>query len=140
MLKNKFKIFILEDEEVYELLYKQILQKHVTNYKCEIDFYTTINKATEALDTFGVNYWDLFICDLKLPLGNGGYSGEYFHTFSLLKKYNLKNVVIVSGYISPEIMQKAKELGAMNVIQKPINFELLAVNLNFIIKSLIGES
>lgn len=87
-------------------------------------------QALEAIDKFK-NKIDLIICDIMMP----GFSG--LELLSLLKNFyfNTIPVIIVSAYKMSEMVSSAKELGAIDFIPKPIDFNNLIVHIKKCLKT-----
>lgn len=135
MPKEKIKIFILEDDPIYRELYKTLIDVYVKNYDSKIDFYLNAFEAIGGVEKAGPDYWDIYICDLKVPFDSEKGSIEYFYALDLIRGFSLENVIIVSGYTSPEILKMAIDLNVMNVLGKPFHFEILVMNINYIIRN-----
>ena len=109
------KIFVIDDEYAMAKLLKLELESR--GYT--VEFALSCNEAFEKLDKF---FPELITLDIMMPEMNG------FQVFELLTKderYNKIPVVFVS-VISTDINKKrAMEMGAVDAIPKPINFDKL---------------
>jgi DNA-binding NtrC family response regulator len=88
----------------------------------KIDGYKVLKAygGKEALEVLDCNQVDLIISDVRMPNGDG----EFLLTE--VRKKDAKNppMVLVSGF-SELTREKAKELGAIDLLEKPIDFDSL---------------
>ncbi|KAB8037835.1 response regulator [Silvanigrella paludirubra] len=112
--KNKA-IAIIDDEiDILEVL-KDMIKSHinVTLY----DFNSPL-KAIESLqDGFQPN---IFLVDIKMPKMNG------LDFIAKLKKMNIhKPIIVISGHAEKQEAIECLKLGAFNLLDKPLSFEIL---------------
>ena len=106
------KILIVEDETFVRFLYKELLSK---DYEIEeaIDGF----EASEMIES---NKYDIVLLDVNIPFVNG---------IELLKKIKGKNIkakiIMISAYGMEEKKEKARELGAVEYLVKPIDLDVL---------------
>lgn len=90
----------------------------------EVDI-TYASNGVEALDGIRAGKAEMMFLDLTMPKLDG------YGVLETIKRESLKTVVIViSGDIQPEAMDRVKALGALEFIKKPINSEKLRDTLN----------
>jgi CheY-like chemotaxis protein len=122
--RRRKRILLVDDEPDICMVYQIVLQD--AGYECKpyID-------SVKALQEFRVNYYDLILLDIKMPVLNG---------FELCKKIreldNTTHIVFITAseeYYEKFRSQHFPELGKINYIQKPIGNEELVQIVNMII-------
>jgi DNA-binding NtrC family response regulator len=110
------RILIVDDEVVILLAFQQLLAVDGR----QIDTAETIEEAERLLDK---NHYDVVIADLRLT----GILGE--EGLEILQYVREKSpgtrMILVTGYGSPEIKEKAYELGAAFYFEKPVSTVVL---------------
>jgi DNA-binding NtrC family response regulator len=108
----KKQILICDDEIGILESYKLIL---------ETDYDLTLAKdGLEAIERFKAKAFDLVILDLKLPKKDG------MEVLKEIKKINpASNILVITGYQSVSLAEKAINLGASNYLTKPFEKEQL---------------
>lgn len=110
-MKNNTKILVVDDSETNLVLLEAILEDD--GFDVEIAF-----SVKDAESSLKKTIPDLILLDLLMPNENG---------FDLLRK--LKNnpefdqipIIIVTAFANDENKIKARDMGAVDVIEKPIN-------------------
>jgi DNA-binding response OmpR family regulator len=122
------RILLVDDELDTCLVYQIVLQD--AGYECN-----SYTESVKALQEFRVNYYDLILLDIKMPVLNG---------FELCKKIREvdRTVHIIFITASEAYYEKFRgqhfpELGKINYIQKPIGNEELVQIVNMIIANSI---
>lgn len=87
------------------------------------------NDGQEALDHLKSNQFDLVILDLKLPKVNGFDVLQYIKTNAPFTK-----VIVLTSYADLNNVEKVKQLGADDVIEKPYDLGELFDAINFVMK------
>lgn len=105
------KILVVDDSETNLVLLKAILE--------DVGFEVILaGNSKEAFSLSQKHEIDLILLDLLMPEMDG---------FTFLKSFKTQNtiteipVVVVTAYANEENIRKAKELGATDVIEKPID-------------------
>ena len=99
------KILIIEDNELNLKLMKDILESQ--GYSIE-----TAKDGKEGLEKACENDFDLILLDLQMPIVSG---------YDFLRIYDKKTpVIVVSACAMENEVNKAKELGCIDYISKPI--------------------
>ena len=99
------KILIIEDNELNLKLMKDILESQGYNTETAQDGKEGLEKACE-------NDFDLILLDLQMPIVSG---------YDFLRIYDKKTpVIVVSACAMENEVNKAKELGCIDYISKPI--------------------
>jgi CheY-like chemotaxis protein len=118
------RILLVDDEPDICMVYQMVLQD--AGYECK-----SYTDSVKALQEFRVNYYDLILLDIKMPVLNG---------FELCKKIrevdNTPHIVFITAseeYYEKFRSQHFPELGKINYIQKPIGNEELVQIVNMII-------
>ncbi len=110
-MNNRFNILVVDDSETNLVLLEAILEDVGFNIQ-------TAYSAVEALEQLKKNIPNIILLDLLMPNENG---------FNLLKKlksnenYNQIPIIIVTAFANTENKIIAKDLGAEDVIEKPID-------------------
>ncbi len=112
----KQRILIVDDETAILLAFKKLLQSQDVG----VDTAETIADAENLLKK---NIYNAVIVDLRLT----GVDGEEgLEIIKYVKKFHsLTNVILVTGYGSPAVMEKAQALGASFYFEKPVSSEIL---------------
>lgn len=87
--------------------------------KCEVEVAPT---GEDALRLFSRNHYDITFMDIKLPGKNGVQClGE------IMELNPAAQVVMMTGYSEPSLLEQARRAGAMDILRKPFRMrELLA--------------
>ncbi len=104
------RILIVEDEkDLLDLYYSILNNKQLIKAQVE-----KADTAEKALELFKISEFDLIITDYYLPEKDG---------IDLIKEIKQKRAqtefILISGYLSPEIIKNAIDAGASYCIQKP---------------------
>jgi CheY-like chemotaxis protein len=114
------KILIVDDESDVELLFKSKFRKQIKEGKIELFFAFSGEEALSYLLNMEHPDVALILSDINMP----GISG-----FELLEKIKAKfpqiRVMMITAYGDPENKAKAIELGADDLLSKPLDFALL---------------
>src|ERR1700681_481150 len=70
---------------------------------------------------------DLVLLDISMPAGNGFELAETFHK---MPETNGTPIIIITASKSPELLQKAMEMGAVGLFEKPFDTEKLVYRIN----------
>ena len=108
---KKKTILVIDDSETNLLLLRAVLEDQ--GYEVEL-----MNDSRRAVDYINRHDPDLILLDLLMPGMDG------FEFMGRLKDTGVKDrfpVIVVTAYDSQANMQKAKALGATDVINKPID-------------------
>lgn len=119
-MKTKINVLVVDDSETNLVLLEAILEDEGYNVKTAF----SVKEATELLKDFLPN---LILLDLLMPNENG---------FDLLKKLKVngqyKNipVIIVTAFANKENSAIAFDLGAIDIIEKPIDIPCFLEKVN----------
>ena len=126
--RRKRRILLVDDEPDICMVYQMVLQD--AGYECR-----SYTDPVKALQEFRVNYYDLILLDIKMPVLNG---------FELCKKIIEldKTVHIIFITASEAYYEKFRgqhfpELGKINYIQKPVDNDELVQLVDMIIANSI---
>jgi DNA-binding NtrC family response regulator len=110
------KILIVDDEAAILLAFKKLLQ----NSNIQVDTAETMGEAEEHLKK---TIYNVAIVDLRLT----GVTGEEgLEIIKYIKEYHPQTqVILVTGYGSPKVMERAQALGAAFYFEKPVSGETL---------------
>jgi DNA-binding NtrC family response regulator len=128
---NKHRIFIIDDDISLCNAYKSYLEKDY-----EIDICNDICDAELLIKDKGTDYWDVFICDLKVPYNRSvECKNEKFNTFDLIDEYiEPHKTIVITGYMSPEIKDMILSMDIFAIIEKPADIKYLKILINSILK------
>ncbi|MBK7966956.1 MAG: response regulator [Bacteroidetes bacterium] len=115
-----FNILVVDDEQDVEFLFKQRFRKPIREGTINIDFATSGEAALSYLNEPSHTDIALILSDINMP----GMTG-----FELLEKIKTEHpelkVMMVTAYGDEAHTQKAKQLGADDLLAKPIDFKKL---------------
>ncbi|HEX7941066.1 MAG TPA: response regulator [Gemmatimonadaceae bacterium] len=81
----------------------------------------TVDSGERAIELFEQHRADLVICDLKMPRMNG------ITTISRLREQAPGlPIVMLTGYLEPQIIEQCTELGGVEMLRKPFLFRELS--------------
>ena len=123
MEKIKYKIFVVDDEEIN----LQIVQ---ANLNSDYDVHATVN-IQEALKLIEEHTYDAFIFDINMDEMDGL---ELCKIVKNYKKYIYTPVIFVTIIDEVEKIEKGFEYGAYDYITKPVNPQELKIRLHAHIK------
>ncbi|MFH7021824.1 response regulator [Flavobacterium sp. FlaQc-50] len=119
-----FKILVVEDNAINQLVTKKIIEKN--NYICKV-----VDDGFGALQILDNEYFDLILMDINMPLMNG------FETTKRIRQLGIKTpIVALTAFDKDEITDEAISSGMNDIIIKP--FE--PVKLFKIINYLVSET
>ncbi len=86
---------------------------------CEIE---VASNGEDAVRLFGKNHYDITFMDIKLPGKNGVQCLS-----EIMELSPATQVVMMTGYSEPSLLEQARQAGAMDILRKPFRMrELLA--------------
>ena len=107
------RILVVDDDESIRETFAMVLEDE--GYLVE-----TAKDGKEAIDKINTNYYNLALLDFRLPDMTG------LDILAAVKEKTPNLVkIMVSGYPSPENSLRAKGLGVMEFVQKPVDIEYL---------------
>ncbi len=110
------KLLIVDDEESTLLALKRLLGSP----RLEVDVSQTLEEAEEKIRAGG---YDVVIADLRLT---GILGEEGLEIIQYVRDHSPQtNVILVTGYGDPAIMQRAFSLGAAFYFEKPVKSSVL---------------
>jgi DNA-binding NtrC family response regulator len=113
MLKR---ILIVDDEPALLIAFKGILE----NEEVLVDTAETMGSAEDRLKA---NAYDVVVVDLRLT---GVLGEEGLEIIKYVKEFKPETqVILITGYGNPSIMEKARELGAAFYFEKPVSSDTL---------------
>ncbi|HAH06689.1 MAG TPA: hypothetical protein DCM05_09220 [Elusimicrobia bacterium] len=119
----KHKILVIEDEPGYQDLMKYVF----------LDYDLTVCGSVEEVEKDHLDEkFDLIICDINLSGATGFYLLEKFSIEGRTEKVPF---ILWSSSDTPEIRQRASELGAAGFITKPFKTEAVQQMVQIILKS-----
>lgn len=114
------RILIVDDEKAILLAFKKILKSP----SVAVDTAETIGEAEDLLKS---NTYNAVIVDLRLTGINGE---EGLQIIKHVKELHPQtNVILVTGYGSPAVMEKAYALGAAFYFEKPVSSDVMKIAL-----------
>ncbi|MFZ1979719.1 MAG: response regulator [Smithella sp.] len=112
----KQRILIVDDEKAILLAFKKLLNSP----NIDVDTAETVGETEDLLKR---NIYNAAIVDLRLT-GVDGEEGLKIMK-NIKKFYPQTNVILVTGYGSSAVMEKAQALGAAFYFEKPVSIEIL---------------
>ena len=112
------KILLVEDDQIDQLAFKRIFQKHFPNDTCII-----AESIKAAFENYETSSFDFLVLDYNLSDGNA---------FEFLSPQIKTPVVILSGAINAQLIQKAKEKGALDFLLKDSRLQYLPLIMDLI--------
>lgn len=110
------RVLVVDDEKAILISYKRLLQSD----NIMVDTADQMEDAEKLLKAWS---YDVVIADLRLT---GILGEEGLEILKYIKEHNLRTeVILVTGYGSPEIQEKARGLGAAFYFEKPVASDLL---------------
>lgn len=111
-------VLIIENEQEYRQLLQQVVEG--LGYRA-----LAVNKAIAGLQALASEMVSLILLDLKMA----GVHGEDF--LRVIRKRGKRTpVVVVSGYLNPEVLEILRDNHVHQVIQKPFRIQRLAQAVN----------
>ena len=107
------RLLVVDDEAAI----RHIFDTGLTHQGCSVE---TAASGREALQTLMQQAFDVLVVDLRMQ----GMDGIVFLQ-EALKIWPWLGVVIVSGYVNEEAIEKARELGVTRILQKPVSLQVL---------------
>lgn len=114
------KIMVIDDEHDVELLFKQQFRKEIRKSQIELHFAFSAEEALEYLQLQITECLVLILADINMPGMNG------LELLKIIKeKFAHLKVFIITAYGDEQNYQMAREYGADDYINKPIEFDQL---------------
>ncbi|RZJ53187.1 MAG: response regulator, partial [Flavobacterium sp.] len=116
-----FKILVVEDNVINQLVTKKIIEKN--NYICKV-----VDDGFAALQILDDEYFDLILMDINMPLMNG------FETTKRIRQLGIKTpIVALTAFDKDEITDEAVSSGMNDIIIKPFEPVKLFKIINYLI-------
>jgi len=110
------RILVVDDEQAFLFGLKRLLNEP----EMSVD---TVETFEDAIDFLNKQTYDVVIADVRLT---GVLQQEGLEILKIVKKNKPHTkVIIVTGYGTPEVMQKAYEFGVDYYFEKPISTDIL---------------
>ena len=126
-LTQEERILIVDDEEIM----RSFLLDVFVDEGYDLD---SAANGEEALEKISSNFYQLIITDIRMP----GVDGT-----EVLKKAKEINpqteVIIITGYASPQIKQKCQKLGAAYYIAKPFQINQIRALVNKLVRGKLEQ-
>jgi len=125
-LTQEEKILIVDDEEIM----RSFLLDVFVDEGYDLDLAAN---GEEALEKISQNKYQLIITDIRMP----GVDGT--EVLRKAKEVNPKTeVIIITGYATPQIKQKCQRLGAAYYIAKPFQINQIRALVNKLVRGKLG--
>ncbi len=128
---NNLSILVADDDPVI----RKLLEKRLANAGYQIE---VASDGTEAARILDQQYFDLIITDLVMPGDIGG-----IELLQIAKEKNVETeVIVITAHSSINTAVSAMKQGAVDYLEKPVNFDELFIRLEKIseLKSLIKNA
>lgn len=116
-----YKILIVEDNIINQLITKKIIEKN--NYKCSV-----VNDGFTAIDLLKKEEFDVVLMDINMPLMNGFETTRRIRSIGILTP-----IVALTAFDKDEIADEAISSGMNDIIIKPFESEKLFKIINNLI-------
>lgn len=117
-MNGRYSVLIVEDEEIIRSTLQEFLQSE--GYES-----TAVDNVTDGLAAVKKNDFDVVICDVQLPDGDG------IDLLRRIKQINFETfVLIITAYATVENAIEAFKSGAFDYLVKPVVFDDLKNKLN----------
>lgn len=117
-----YKILIVEDNLINQLVTKKIIEKN--NYVCKV-----VDDGFKALEILEKENFDLILMDINMPLMNG------FETTKRIRLQDIKTpIVALTAFDKDEITDEAISAGINDIIVKPFEPVKLFKIISYLIK------
>lgn len=104
------KILVVEDNELNLKLMKDLLEIH--GYSAD-----SAENGKIALEKIQINNYDLILLDIQMPVFTG------YDFLEASKDLNRPPIIVVSACAMEQEVKKAKDLGCVDYISKPIKID-----------------
>lgn len=119
-------MIVVDDEDAMEILFRHMFKEEIKNKVFDLEFYISAAEALEAMD--GDEDVSVVLTDINMPRMDG------FEFVEVLKQRNFtKPIFMISAYDDKERVKKAREMGVIELIPKPIDFDYLRKRIQEII-------
>ena len=118
---NLYKILIVEDNIINQLITRKIIEKN--NYKCSV-----VNDGFSAIDLLKKEEFDVVLMDINMPLMNGFETTRRIRSIGILTP-----IVALTAFDKDEIADEAISSGMNDIIIKPFESEKLFKIINNLI-------
>jgi DNA-binding NtrC family response regulator len=116
---TSLRILVVDDDPVTRTL----LAKRLISEECTVD---TAENGVVAIDKITGQYYDVVLTDLIMPGGADG-----IRVLEEAKRANIKTeVILITAHASVDNAIEAMKKGAVDYLQKPINFDELFLRLD----------
>ena len=120
---NNLNVLILEDEKGQQDLISRYIKDVYNIFSCY-----TYDDAEKLIQDKPAEFFKVFIIDLLLSMD--GKTGLEF----IEEHLDGCKTIVISGYLSPEIIDEVVNLGVFATFEKPIHFDSLFISMNSIIR------
>lgn len=120
----KKKIVAIDDSETNLVLLQAVLED--SGYDVIL-----MNNSSEAVEYIHNNNPDLILLDLLMPDMDGF---DFMERLQSVPGSHKSPVLVITADVNPQNTRKAKSLGALDVIYKPINIQSFILKINQLIK------
>lgn len=122
------KMIVVDDEDAMEILFRHMFKEEIKQNIFDLRFYVSAQEALEAMKEF--NDISIVLTDINMPRMDG------FEFVEVLNEQDFKSpVLMISAYDDKERLQRAKDMGVIELIPKPIDFDYLRKRVNEITKT-----
>lgn len=122
------KMIVVDDEDAMEILFRHMFKEEIKQNIFDLRFYVSAQEALEAMKEF--NDISIVLTDINMPRMDG------FEFVEVLNDQDFKSpVLMISAYDDKDRLQRAKDMGVIELIPKPIDFDYLRKRVNEITKT-----
>ena len=113
--KTQLNALVVEDEEVIRQATVRALRNE--GFWCEV-----ASNGNKALEKLRNNFFDVVICDLRMPEMNG-----HSLAVELLAMVHRPAVIVLTGVLEPRLARDLLRRGVDDIIAKPANYDFLVL-------------
>ncbi len=118
-------IFVDDDDKILNGLKRML---HDSEDKWELNF---VNSADAAIELIGSTQFDVVVSDVKMPEKTGI---DLLRELKSNEETKALPVIMLTGLNEADLKRKALELGAIDLLNKPVQFEDLHARINSVLK------
>lgn len=122
LILHKQSVLLIEDNEALQKIESWILQE--LGYLTEV-----VGNAHEALKFFSSKCFDAVVTDIELPDMNGEQLIQWLRAMEVSSSEKRVPILVITAYMSKEVIKGCIRAGADVVLEKPLNKEVLKMEL-----------
>ena len=85
---------------------------------------SSASTVRHAIDRLRNEPYDVVLCDLRMPGGNGTQLLQWLGSYS-----PSTNIIVVSAFVTPEFRKTYAPTGRLRILEKPVDLDVLVTTL-----------